>query len=167
MHTMDNRQPDADPEADASPSPAEESTGISKDDAFHVLQNSRRRAVLRYLLDRDEPQRLQMRDVAEAVAAWEHGTTTEQLTSDQRQRVYIALYQSHLPKLDELGVIEYDQARGIVEPTRLLAVFAPFLEAGLEADTQRLTVDDVESDDAASSNARHGVVNTLSSFFDR
>ncbi len=56
-----------------------------------------------------------MRDVAEQVAAWEHETTVEDLTSTQRQRVYIPLYQSHLSKLDEAGLIEYQQNRGIVE----------------------------------------------------
>lgn len=114
---------------------------ISKDDAFHILQNARRRAVLRHLLERSDTEQFQMREVAEAVAAWENDTTTERLTTEQRQRVYIALYQSHLPKLDNHGVIRYDQARGLVEPTPLLAVFGPFLESGLDADTQCLSIE--------------------------
>ncbi|RQG99364.1 DUF7344 domain-containing protein [Natrarchaeobius oligotrophus] len=86
---------------------------LSEDEIFHLLQNERRRLVLRYLRDVDEAVR--MRDVAEQVAAWEHETTVEELTSTQRQRVYIPLYQSHLSKLDEAGVIEYQKNRGIVE----------------------------------------------------
>ena len=86
-----------------------------KDEIFHILQNQRRRYVLRYL-EGVEGQ-VQMRDIAEQVAAWEHDTTLDALTSNQRQRVYIALYQAHLPKLDEKGIIEYNQNRGIVERT--------------------------------------------------
>lgn len=88
-------------------------TEFSKDDIFHILQNERRRNVLRFLADVEG--QVEMRDVAEQVAAWEHDTTLESLTSVERQRVYIALYQSHLPKLDKMGVIDYNQSRGIVE----------------------------------------------------
>lgn len=90
-----------------------DAASLSKDDIFHLLQNERRRLVLRYLRGTDEPVR--MRDIAEQVAAWEHDTTVEELTSTQRQRVYIPLYQSHLSKLDEAGLIDYQQNRGIVE----------------------------------------------------
>ena len=90
-----------------------EDASLSKDEIFHLLQNERRRLVLRYLRGTDGPVR--MRDVAEQVAAWEHDTTVEELTSKQRQRVYIPLYQSHLSKLDEAGLIEYQKNRGIVE----------------------------------------------------
>ena len=110
---------------------------LPKDDVFHLLQNGRRRAVLRYLAAH-EGERFVMRDVAEAVAAWENDTTLQQLTSAERQRVYISLYQSHLPKLAEHGVIDYDQDRGTIEPTRLTQVLEPYLGDGLDA-SQTLT----------------------------
>ncbi|MFC4990353.1 DUF7344 domain-containing protein [Saliphagus infecundisoli] len=113
---------DGDDEADAA------STELTEDQIFHVLQNERRRNVLRYLQDTDEPVR--MRDVAEQVAAWEHDTTVEALTSDQRQRVYIPLYQSHLPKLDTEGIIDYQQSRGIVERRSSAAQLEPYLDVG-------------------------------------
>ena len=56
-----------------------------------------------------------MHDIAEQVAAWENETTVQALTSDELQRADIPLYQSHLPKLDEEGAIEYNKNRGIVE----------------------------------------------------
>lgn len=114
---------------------------ISKDDAYHLLQNSRRRAVLRYLLEHDPDRRFRMRDVAEAVAAWEHDTTVPRLTSKERSRVYIALYQTHLPKLDDHGVIEYDKERGHVELTPMIEVFEPYLENGLHTDRYCLLED--------------------------
>ncbi|WP_255166999.1 DUF7344 domain-containing protein [Natrononativus amylolyticus] len=99
---------------------------LEKDDIFHILQTRRRRDALRYLQGTDEPVR--MRDLAEQVAAWENETTVEQLSSDERQRVYISLYQSHLPKLDEEGIINYNQSRGIVERTPAADQFDPYLE---------------------------------------
>lgn len=99
---------------------------LTPSDIFHILQNDRRRLVLRYLQGRQEPVR--MRDIAEQVAAWEHDTTVEALTSKQRQRVYIPLYQSHLPKLAEAGIINYEQSRGIVERTPLADLFDPYLD---------------------------------------
>ncbi len=103
---------------------------------FHILQTSRRRETIRYLLDNDGPVR--MRDIAEHVAALEHDTTVRKLESTQRQRVYIPLYQSHLPTLEEEGIIEYDKSRGIVRPTDQLELFRPYLDItnGTQADTQ-------------------------------
>ncbi|WP_266081769.1 DUF7344 domain-containing protein [Haladaptatus caseinilyticus] len=98
---------------------------LSKDKIFHLLQTPRRRYVLRYLQEYDGT--VQMRDIAEQVAAWENNTTLQELTSDQRQRVYIPLYQSHLPKLDEEGIIQYDQSRGTVKRTEVADQFDQFL----------------------------------------
>ena len=106
------------------------SNALSTDDVFHILQTKRRRDVLRFLRDASEPVR--MRDLAEQVAAWEQETTIDRLSSSERQRVYISLYQSHLPKLDERGIVEYDKDRGIVERTALATQFDPFLDEALE-----------------------------------
>ena len=105
---------------------APEEEGLSPDDVFHLLQTTRRRDTMRYLHDHDSPVR--MRDLAEQVAAWENDTTVEGLSSTQRQRVYIPLYQTHLPKLDEAGVIEYEQSRGVVEATELADVLYAYID---------------------------------------
>ncbi|SFK76972.1 hypothetical protein SAMN04487950_1005 [Halogranum rubrum] len=106
---------------------------LETDDLFHILQNQRRRRVLEHLQDHDAGEQVDMRDIAEQVAAWEHDTTLQQLTSNERQRVYIALYQSHLPKLDEKGIIEYNQSRGFVERTAVADQFDPYLDVGADA----------------------------------
>lgn len=113
---------------------------LGKDEIYHLLQNERRRKVLEYLRGREGP--VQMRDIAEQVAAWEHDTTVQALMSDQRQRVYIALYQAHLPKLDDEGVIDYNQSRGIVEKKPR----AERLIAHLERPDDDSSDDDVDSD---------------------
>lgn len=88
---------------------------LTRDDIFHVLQCRRRRLVLKYLQEYEGDGPARMGDIAEHIAALEHDTTVNALRSQQRQRVYIALYQSHLPKLDSNGLINYNQDRGIVE----------------------------------------------------
>jgi hypothetical protein len=92
---------------------AADGDALDPDDVFHLLQNQRRRHVLRYLRAANADT-VEMADLAEQVAAWEHGTTTRLLSARQRQRVYIPLYQNHLPKLDREGVIDYEQRRGTV-----------------------------------------------------
>lgn len=119
----------------------EESDELEKDEIYHLLQNERRRNVLEYLRDREGP--VQMRDIAEQVAAWEHDTTVQALMSDQRQRVYIALYQAHLPKLDEKGIIDYNQSRGIVEKKPRAAELIAHLE---QPETDDTDTADEESD---------------------
>ena len=108
---------------------------LSRDQVHHILQNQRRRNVLRFL--RGVEGSIRMGDVAEHVAAREYDTTVEQLRSKERQRVYIALYQSHLPKLDRVGLIDYNQDRGIVTPRPELEQLYPYLDvAETAADTE-------------------------------
>jgi hypothetical protein len=113
---------------------------LSKDDTFHILQNERRRRVLQYLAGADGA--VDMRDIAEQVAAWEHDTTVQQLTSDQRQRVYIALYQSHLPKLADFGLITYNRSRGVVERTPLADQITWYLDEENTAEGTTATLDE-------------------------
>lgn len=122
---QDRIRPETPSESDSSPA-ASSGEGLAPDEIFHLLQTNRRRDAMRYLHDSDGPVR--MRDLAEQVAAWENDTTVRALTSTQRQRVYIPLYQTHLPKLAEAGVIEYNQSRGIVERQPLADELYPYIE---------------------------------------
>ncbi|WP_458210688.1 DUF7344 domain-containing protein [Haladaptatus sp. NG-SE-30] len=114
---------------------------LGEDQIYHLLQNERRRNVLRYLHNVDE--QVEMRDIAEQVAAWENDTTVQALSSSERQRVYIPLYQSHLPKLDEEGVIEYDQSRGTVRKNPAADLLYDYLEPN-ETETDDEAADEDE-----------------------
>ncbi len=85
---------------------------LSKDVIFELLKNRRRREVLSYLLEADET--VTLGELAEQIAAWENDTEVAALSSDQRKRVYVALYQTHLPKMDDAGIVDYDQDRGLI-----------------------------------------------------
>lgn len=85
---------------------------LSKDTIFEALTNSRRRATLHYLEESEGEANIG--DLAEHIAADENGISELELNSAQRKRVYIGLYQCHLPKLDDMGIVEFDKHRGTV-----------------------------------------------------
>jgi hypothetical protein len=80
---------------------------------FEILKNERRRTVLNYLAEHEEP--VSLGDLAEFVAANENDTPIEQISSRERKCAYVGLYQCHLPKMDNMDIIEFNQNRGLVE----------------------------------------------------
>lgn len=100
----------------------ESSPDISDDVIFDILRNRRRRLALEHLRTRGVGDRVSIDELATAVATNEYDCVPEELTSKQRKRVYVALKQSHLPKLAEAGVVDYDHARGRVALTERAAV---------------------------------------------
>ncbi|WP_251343082.1 DUF7344 domain-containing protein [Haloplanus halophilus] len=85
---------------------------LSKDTIFSMLSNQRRRYVLYYL--HRNPGTVELRDLAERIAAWENDVSVADLNYKQRKRVYTSLHQTHLPKLDEAGIVDYDRDRGTI-----------------------------------------------------
>jgi len=73
---------------------------------FSLLSNQRRRYAL-YACDASE-EPLSVSDLAEKVAAREYGKRREMLEYDERKRVYTAMTQTHLPAMEEAGVVDYD-----------------------------------------------------------
>ncbi len=94
----------------------EPSTGsepLSRDTAFEILTNPRRRYVLSYL--RSKSEQVSIGELAEQVAAWEQDTNVELVSSKERKSVYTSLYQTHLSKMADAGIIDYDRQRGQVQ----------------------------------------------------
>lgn len=88
---------------------------LSPDLVFEILSNTRRRMVLYYL--RQLGGSATVKQLAGEIAALENDTSVDDLTRQQRKRVYVSLYQTHLPKLEETGIIEYDDDEGEVRLT--------------------------------------------------
>ena len=101
----------------------------TEDDVFDVLANRRRRYVLRALAANPEVA-YDIGDLAERVAAWENDRPVEEVSAAERKRVYTALQQSHLPKMEDAGVVRYEKDAGTVEATPALARFERFLGDG-------------------------------------
>lgn len=82
------------------------------DTVFDSLTNRRRRFVLYYLKQRDGT--VELDELARQVAAWEIGTTPERVTDEQYRRMYTDLFHTHLPKLSDAGIVDYDERTGVV-----------------------------------------------------
>lgn len=100
------------------------------DQVFDILKNSRRRQVLELLADADR--QVTLSEVAEQIAAWENDKEIRQITSSERKRVYVGLYQCHLPKMDSMGIISFNKPRGTVEIEDGVDVFYDYLDTADE-----------------------------------
>jgi len=109
-------------------------TTRSKDELFQILSNSRRRYIIYYLSQGGNE--LSLKSLATKIAAVESDVSESDITSDERQRVYISLYQTHLPKLEEAGIVTYD------EDERTVALTDDVLDSGF------FWMDDAEDDRA-------------------
>lgn len=92
--------------------------GLSQETVYTLLSNRRRRYTIHYL--QYVEQSVDLGTLSERVAAWEHGVEPPEVNSDQRKSVYTSLSQLHLPKLDEAGVVAFDQQAKTVAPTDAL-----------------------------------------------
>jgi hypothetical protein len=127
MPAPDTPDPEHPPEAaDDSQSARDTSPRLSTEDVYEVLSNRRRRYAIHHLKQTDGP--VDVSTLAEQVAAWENGKPVAELDSQERKRVYISLYQSHLPTLEKRGLVAYDDDRGIVELTDSIANAEVYLE---------------------------------------
>jgi len=101
---------------------------LSRDQVFDILSSPRRRYVLYYLREYGGP--VELTDLAEKLAAWENDTTVEELPPQARKRVYVSLYQTHVPKLQEAGLIEYDSDSGELWLAEANSVVDPYIGDG-------------------------------------
>lgn len=103
--------------------------GLPREQIFDVLSNRRRRYVLHYLKQLDDGQSASLSDVATHVAAWEREESVDGVSYDDRKSVQTSLYQLHLPKLSECGLIDYDRRAGVIERTEKMEAIEVYLEA--------------------------------------
>ncbi len=99
---------------------------LSKGDIFEVLQNERRRYVIQYLRRHGGP--VDLGDLATQVASWEYDTPCPDVSKKQRKRVYTTLQQTHLPKMDEAGIVAYDADDGVIATTPQTEDLTVYLE---------------------------------------
>jgi hypothetical protein len=127
MSAPETSDPEHSPEVTDGSQPSRgKSANLSTEDVYEILSNRRRRYAIHYLKQTDGP--VDISTLAEKVAAWENGKSVSELDSQERKRVYISLYQSHLPTLEKRGLVTYDDDRGIVELTDSIADAEVYLE---------------------------------------
>lgn len=102
-----------------------EPESVSLDVVFDILSNSRRRLILSHL--REVGGESTTSDLAEYIAAIENDKPQSELTSQERKRVYVGIYQTHLPKMDDAAVVDVDDRGDVTLGPNADAVYQ-FLE---------------------------------------
>ena len=77
------------------------STDLNIDSALSLLATERRRLTIRYAIE-DADGVFDLVDAVRYIATYQYGP---EYTSSERKRVYISLYQTHLPELVDAGVL--------------------------------------------------------------
>ena len=103
---------------------------LSLDVVFDILRNRRRRMVLAAIEERDGSTTLS--ELAEHIGGIENDKPPGALNAQERKRVYVGLYQCHLPKMDDANAIEFDKNRGTVERGAMADTYHTYLERGTE-----------------------------------
>jgi len=126
-----------------------ESEKLTKDEIFEVLSSSRRRQILYHLHRRGGT--AQLRDLARDTAAAERSDSVtdtdpasgnvdrgagnaESVGEDVVKRLYISLYQTHVPKLEEVGLVRYDSDEKTVTLTDSVAQIARVMDEDVTPD---------------------------------
>ena len=103
---------------------------LSQAELFDVFSNARRRQTVQYL--KRQRGSCDLAPLVEQVAAWENETRPEDVTRAQRRRVYISLYQTHLPMLEDHGIVDWDPDAHRIELLPSEETFEPYLDRNLE-----------------------------------
>jgi hypothetical protein len=89
--------------------------------------NDRRRRYVLYALAEDPEWTLQ--ELATRLVAWEEGVEDDDVGPNCRERRYISLYHTHVPKLADEGVVEFDADAERITPGERAAGVIEFLAA--------------------------------------
>ena len=99
------------------------SSPLTLSNLFEILSLRRRRTILRCLAERPDD-KVDFQGLVKAVSAREaeieveEPTIEEQARAPRRQRVATALHHDDLPRLADVGLVEYDRWRGEVRYNR-------------------------------------------------
>lgn len=96
---------------------------LTYDEMFFLLSSERRRLVVKEVYDSDDE--LKRSELSDRVTAGEYG---EEYSDQERNRVHISLYQVHLDKLADAGVIDMDDT--FVRPGKHLSRLYSHLDTG-------------------------------------
>ncbi|MFC6977302.1 hypothetical protein ACFQL1_25365 [Halomicroarcula sp. GCM10025709] len=111
---------------------------LELNEVFAALGHPRRRYLMYTLVNESTEETLPK--LATKIAAWEQDKTVNEVTDDERRRVHASLYHSHIPKLADLGVLEYKEADDIiVKALNTEQVQAVLNGAGAELDSRQET----------------------------
>lgn len=95
-------------------SSAERERVVSPDRLLSAVANEHRRAILNSLTSASD-KTLKYDALVDRVADRVRDEDAERASDEHRQRVRIALHHTHLPKLEEVRIIDYETKTGLVQ----------------------------------------------------
>ena len=117
---------------------------LALEEIADILSSHRRVTLLEYVAAKREKGELptQISDAADVIATEENGA---RYTSAERKRVYVGLYQAHLPSLDELDVLTFNPPGGEIDVGPEFDAVLHAIEQLDEIADRRRTVDEERS----------------------
>lgn len=88
--------------------------GSGVDEVLNFLGNRRRLLTLRYLALFEPGTTIEVRHLARVVRGVETGNPPRNVGTADYESAYNGLIQTHLPKIDERGLVQYDERRKAV-----------------------------------------------------
>ncbi|NUB91653.1 hypothetical protein HTZ84_09410 [Haloterrigena sp. SYSU A558-1] len=101
---------------------------------LELCQEHHRRIILAVLAT--EKRSLTVNDLTKAIVKHNHHTPLLEVSEEESRQIRISLHHMHIPKLEDLSLIEYDQERQLVEPTPQFDQLQPQLSAVIDADPE-------------------------------
>jgi len=104
------------PEREAFPAddqPVPEPADLTAYELFDVLSNRRRWYAVYFF--QHYTTAVELGALATQIAAWENDVDRSEVSGTERKRVYTSLQQVHLPKMNDLGVLEFDKRSGQIK----------------------------------------------------
>lgn len=102
-------------------------TAMSVYEIRHLLSNERRDIIIRELIANDG--QVEFDELRDALCQALHGVPIDEVESEERHRLYISLYQTHLPKLKGEGVVTYEKRSGTISWGDQADAIIEYLEA--------------------------------------
>jgi hypothetical protein len=100
---------------------------------LRLFTSVRRRKIIFQLQQRDEGETVDVRTIAEEVAAREQDLDVECVSSQDYQSVYTGMIQNHLIRLEDQGMIGYDRDRKRITVTKRTLNLARAMKYAVEA----------------------------------
>lgn len=97
---------------------------LAESEVYDILRNDRRRAVIQHL--QSIPHAMTVGDLADIIA--ENESDESPPPRNVRQSVYVSLHQTHLPRLDEAGIVAFDSVQNEVELLDGVAAVSAYLD---------------------------------------
>lgn len=103
------------------------------DTVLDVCGHKQRRIVLATL--ENQQRSLSIDDLTNEIIKHNHHVPMTETGDETVTRIHVGLQHTHLPKLDEAGLIQYDPERKVVKPTDQIGREGTFLSAILAMDS--------------------------------